>query len=294
MRGLAVPFIAALLAVGLSHCGGDPPECVTKCCQAGDALAKRCNACGTAEIEVNQMSCEPLDGSTPSCGDGQFQPALEQCDTTAARACADATKVCTACLCIDPVTAVCGDGMVTGPEGCERNAQCNSSVGVCRRCQCVPQGQRAEFLDTRNDVALTPQGYSLESVAFEVDGGNDDRIYLGFDNLNGVQPDKVSEACVVVVVAAGQEQRLCLEKAPAMERLITFTGVDGIKRTITNTTEATQGMAPDGGFILTYKPLLGFQVEAGLSFYAETRYDGARTDVLPDTGTISFKEIFGE
>ena len=193
-------------------------------------------------------------------------------------------------MCVDRPASVCGDGTVTGTEDCERNQDCSRGA-ICRRCACADPFDPVTFTDTVGDVPATPQGYALDYIAFRIDGGNEDSIDFGYRDIGGRQPDMLSEACLVIVVAAGQQQRLCIQKAPQMVREVTFTAIDGQKRVL-GEDEVTLGVGLNG-FEVRYKTTLGLRVESGLTFTVESRYAGTITDVLPDTGAASFNEIFG-
>lgn len=198
--------------------------------------------------------------------------------------------MCVDCACVPKPGEVCGDGMVVGREDCEASAVCGAGR-VCRRCQCANAYDQVVFSDTINDSPLTTQGYGIESVGLVMDGGADDSVIFSFGELNGMQPDMLSEICFVIVVAPEQEQRLCIQKGPGVPRSLTFKDTTGDKRPVLET-EAV--LSDTGfGFRVRYYPTLGLRPEPALSFYVESLYAGQRTDSLPDVGVLSFREVFG-
>lgn len=227
------------------------------------------------------------DASTPMCGDGRYD-IPEECEpgVSGAPRCQDG--YCSNCRC---VANVCGDGQRTGSEGCEFNRDCSAGA-VCRRCQCAFADAAVTYSDTMGDVPSTPQGYAIDYIQFAVDGSGEDRITFGYQRIGGVQPDMLSQVCLVIQVAQGQQQRLCLQGMRLMPLEVTFTGVDGQTRVLAPG-DVSLGSGPDSIAVQYPASLFGLRIEAGVTFTVESRYGGALTDVLPDVGAASFDEVVG-
>lgn len=227
------------------------------------------------------------DASTPMCGDGRYDMP-EECEpgVSGAPRCQDG--YCSSCRC---VPNVCGDGQRTGSEGCEFNRDCSAGA-VCRSCQCALAEAAVTYSDTMGDVPSTPQGYAIDYIAFQVDGAGQDRITFGYRNVGGSQPDMLSQVCLVIQVAQGQQQRLCLQGMRLMPLEVAFTGVDGQTRVL-RPDEANLGSGLDSISIQYPASLLGLRIEAGLTFTVESLYGGVRTDVLPDVGSATFDAVVG-
>lgn len=238
-------------------------------------------ATGSRDAGVNP------DANVAMCGDGRYDPS-EECEpgVSGAPRCRDG--YCSSCRCIPNV---CGDGQRTGSEGCEFNRDCSAGA-VCRSCQCALAEAAVTYSDTMGDVPSTPQGYAIDYIEFQVDGAGQDRITFGYRNVGGSQPDMLSQVCLVIQVAQGQQQRLCLQGMRLMPLEVAFTGVDGQTRVL-RPDEANLGSGLDSISIHYPASLLGLRIEAGLTFTVESLYGGVRTDVLPDVGSATFDAVVG-
>jgi hypothetical protein len=161
---------------------------------------------------------------------------------------------------------------------------------ACRRCECVALTMPIDFPDATGEGA-TPKGLDIEFLQLILGTINGDSIHIKNRFIAG-PPDKAVAVCFVVVLSPTAEQRLCVERQVNGDQQITFAN-DGPSRVL-NTMEATQGGPVGGDTIIVVKSVVGLRLEATLRFYVETLYDGQRTDVLPNSDSFSFEEVFGK
>lgn len=230
----------------------------------------------------------PDAGSGPACGDGQWDRS-EECEPSVAGRENCPSGACVECRC---TIAVCGNGVVEPTEVCERQADCGSpDTQACRGCACQFLTMPIQFQDPMGDT-LTPMGVDLHSVELRLRSVQGDIVTMNNRFISGPSDSPNTSVCFVVVLGPGQEQRLCMSRDAANNQSVTFAENGGMPRVVA-ANEVSVGGPIGGATTLSVRPSVGLRIEAPLSFYVEALNGGQRTDVLPDSGTTSFTEVFG-
>lgn len=279
----------ALAAMGGISCGPDPdppPPPESRCCVSGAVRTIRVGSCNVGEVAVALGQCEQRDaGST--CGDGRYQSGAEACDPSASDAPTCATGICSNCAC---VAATCGDGVVMGTETCERRTDCAvAATAACRACQCRALTDPIQFNDVAGDAA-TASGADIEFVELSLGRVDGDSIRMKNRFVSG-PPDKLSAICFVIT-STNPEQQLCLERLVPAGQQVVFR--DGPDMRVLSDSDVIVGGPLGANSTLIVKPSLPLRLEPSASFAVRTYYDGQPTDALPDTGVISFEQVFGK
>ncbi len=271
-------------------CGKDDPvPPVQACCEKAGVAASKQGACDTSvgEIEVPVARCSGVDAGN-TCGNGKFEPAVEQCDTSASNAPACTMGTCMDCRCIGEV---CGDGTVSGAEACETNAQCGSAGVVCRGCQCALRSRAVTFTDVAGDDKTVALGQNLIRVEMALKGDPRDEFRVVFGPIDGQVRPGLVEFCLVIRDASAEVQRFCFQDTDGTRAAFVQTGAN--RRTLATPGDFSVNVIDTGGVLLGVPPAVGLRFEPQLQFHWESLYDGALADRLPDTGEISFTELVG-
>lgn len=192
------------------------------------------------------------------------------------------------CQCVGDV---CGDGMVTGPELCENNAQCGSADIVCRGCQCALRSRAVTFTDVTGDDTPPGLGQNLIRVEVALKGAPRDEFRIIFGPIDGELRPGLVEFCLAIRDATTEVQRFCFQDTDGTRAA--FIEAGGNRRTLATPADFSVNVIDTGGFLIGVPPAVGIRYESALQFHWESLYDGVLFDRLPDTGEISFTELLG-
>lgn len=283
-------LVVGVLSLASGACGSDPvvtPPSDARCCLAGSTAIKRTGICNPGEVSVALTRCDPVDGGL-QCGNGKLDTPTEDCDPSVAAGPVCASGVCADCRC---AVDVCGDGMVTGAEGCEQNSQCGSASIVCRACQCAFRSTPVVFEDVIGSDVSVALAQNLTRVGMAIGANRLDEFTIRFGPIDGLaRPGRV-EFCLVILDAETEVQRVCYREDNGNRSAILRDGA--AERALAAPAEYSVSPIDTGGVVWGVSSTLGLRYESGLRFRWESLYNGELGDRIPDSGAIPFSEIVG-